>query len=384
MNTMKNLCFLIIFFCNIGYIYAQSLTNSSSDKNKNLEIIFPQHSIKTNFLVDSTGCNISNLIDKLETGITPLYDLISLESNLGSAIALKQNSSRPAIDIFTTDSNAYFIRARKTLGFGFNGQDLSRITFSVKSDGTIYSANSQLTLSDETHKQNIATVSGVLASLREVNPVSYTLNIGGNEDLEQTTTRMTTSTSVLSDNNEITPAVQALIDAESNRPKYGFVAQDIAQIFPNVVYTLPSGEKAIAYQELIPVLVSAIQELDAANDSLIARIEKLENDSDIPRNQAPAALQEAVISGDVALLQNTPNPFDNSTVIAYRLPEGTATAMIIICDMTGKLLQSYPLPIQKNDGSISVQAGSFAPGIYLYSLLVDGVQVDTRQMIINK
>lgn len=384
MNTMKNLCFLIIFFCNIGYLYAQSLTNSSSDENKNLEIIFPQHSIKTNFLVDSTGCNISNLIDKLETGITPLYDLISLESNLGSAIALKQNSSRPAIDIFTTDSNAYFIRARKTLGFGFNGHDLSRITFSVKSDGTIYSANSQLTLSDETHKQNIATVSGVLASLREVNPVSYTLNIGGNEDLEQTTTRMTTSTSVLSDNNEITPAVQALIDAESNRPKYGFVAQDIAQIFPNVVYTLPSGEKAIAYQELIPVLVSAIQELDAANDSLIARIEKLENDSDIPRNLAPAALQEAVISGDVALLQNTPNPFDNSTVIAYRLPEGTATAMIIICDMTGKLLQSYPLPIQKNDGSISVQAGSFAPGIYLYSLLVDGVQVDTRQMIINK
>ena len=62
--------------------------------------------------------------------------------------------------------------------------------------------------------------------------------------------------------------------------KYGFIAQEILELEgDNPVIIDNSDENKLCYQEsnLIPVLVKAIQELKADNDSLKARIETLEN-----------------------------------------------------------------------------------------------------------
>ncbi len=49
------------------------------------------------------------------------------------------------------------------------------------------------------------------------------------------------------------------IKAEKKRKKSGFIAQELEEIFPEAVYTLPNGKKAIAYSEIIPLLVEAIK-----------------------------------------------------------------------------------------------------------------------------
>lgn len=48
-------------------------------------------------------------------------------------------------------------------------------------------------------------------------------------------------------------------------PHYGFIAQDLETILPEMVHTDKEGYKSVRYIELIPVLVNALQELHSAN-----------------------------------------------------------------------------------------------------------------------
>lgn len=59
---------------------------------------------------------------------------------------------------------------------------------------------------------------------------------------------------------------------------YGFIAQDFEKVYPNLVKNSEMGYKTINYIELIPVLVSKIQSLDA-------EIEALKNDIYILKNK---------------------------------------------------------------------------------------------------
>lgn len=233
------------------------------------------------------------------------------------------------------------------------------ITVALKSEGLVCARQGLITSSDRKLKKNINTLSGLLDEICRLNPVTYQFkdDVRDANNADITTLNTTSSTN------------------EAHRTKYGFIAQEIAEIFPEVVYTMPSGELGIAYQEIIPILVSAIQELQA-------EVVALKSDKEEIRKQAPAALQDTETSTIANLSQNAPNPFNQATQIGYTLPEGTATAMIIVCDMNGQMLQTYPLPVNTTSGTLTIQAGSYTPGMYLYTLLVDGVAIDTKQMII--
>ncbi len=271
----------------------------------------------------------------------------------------------PAITSETFDAN----------GLIFSGtyKNAGVATAQIRADGSYFSRGGYITASDGSLKENIVAVSNSLDALCDVTPVSYTLKDISKDDTNDSHNSMQRAAS---QSETATPAPSAWGN-EMSRAKYGFIAEDIEEIFPNVVYTMPTGEKGIAYQELIPILVGAIQELKE-------EIETLKEDAnEIPqRQQAPAAIEEAVADGSAALMQNTPNPFNQATEIGYRLPEGTATAIIMVCDMNGKMLQTYPLAVNATAGTLTLQAGSYTPGMYLYTLLVDGVQIDTKQMII--
>ena len=61
-----------------------------------------------------------------------------------------------------------------------------------------------------------------------------------------------------------------------NGRHYGVIAQEIEKVLPEVVNTGPGGDKAVAYTEIIPVIIEAMKELKAENEELKARIEQLE------------------------------------------------------------------------------------------------------------
>jgi hypothetical protein len=63
---------------------------------------------------------------------------------------------------------------------------------------------------------------------------------------------------------------------EENKRRSFLIAQDVEQALPEAVTTAPDGFLGVAYTDVIPLLVAAIQELKAENDDLKARLTALE------------------------------------------------------------------------------------------------------------
>ncbi|MCW3467123.1 T9SS type A sorting domain-containing protein [Chitinophaga nivalis] len=87
-------------------------------------------------------------------------------------------------------------------------------------------------------------------------------------------------------------------------------------------------------------------------------------------------------SSKAVLFPNYPNPYTNTTSIAYYLPEKVKNAKIMIYDNTGKIISTAVLT-GRGQQQLTVQ-NSFTPGIYYYSLIVDGNKVDTKKMVLTK
>ncbi|MFA5330479.1 MAG: tail fiber domain-containing protein [Prolixibacteraceae bacterium] len=67
-----------------------------------------------------------------------------------------------------------------------------------------------------------------------------------------------------------------LVPINENQDCFGFIAQEMVKIFPEIVNERENGTLGIRYTELIPILVKTIQEQQAEINDLKARIEKIE------------------------------------------------------------------------------------------------------------
>ena len=156
---------------------------------------------------------------------------------------------------------------------------------------------------------------------------------------------------------------------------YGLSAQELQQIYPDLVYEGQDGYLGVNYVELVPILIRSIQELKAELDEV--------KGTDSNARMAPqttAVLNP--ITKQARLYQNTPNPFTAQTEIRFSLPDDATNASICIFDMTGKLLKK--LPISSDFDSVTVNGYELGEGIYLYSLVVNSQEVDTKRMILTK
>ncbi len=91
--------------------------------------------------------------------------------------------------------------------------------------------------------------------------------------------------------------------------------------------------------------------------------------------------QQQYPSGNARSEQNTPNPFHENTVIRYFLPEGTQKAQIFIADMAGTQVMALLLEHQ-GAGQVLIHGGSLTSGTYVYTLVVDGRQVESKRMVL--
>jgi len=172
---------------------------------------------------------------------------------------------------------------------------------------------------------------------------------------------------------------------------YGMIAQEVEPIFPEVVYRKKSGGKDLYmmnYNSFGVIAIKAIQEQQAVIEKQQTAIEKLVADVEALKkginNTATSNLSNAkTINNSAAYLkQNVPNPFNSSTSISYYVPENK-NAIIEIVSLSGQAVKTYPIT-QKRNGQLLINTGTLQPGTYYYSLKVDGVNVDSKQMILVK
>lgn len=83
-----------------------------------------------------------------------------------------------------------------------------------------------------------------------------------------------------------------------------------------------------------------------------------------------------------SLTQITPNPFSKSATISFSLPSDAANAQLVITDLSGKVLETFPLSAGATEQIVN--GGKFLSGSYVYSLRVNGKIIDSKQMVIAK
>lgn len=83
------------------------------------------------------------------------------------------------------------------------------------------------------------------------------------------------------------------------------------------------------------------------------------------------------------LYQNNPNPFSEKTVIKFEINEKFESAFILVFDMQGGLKMTKPINIE-GKGQININEHELISGMYLYTLVVDNKEIDTKRMILLK
>jgi len=99
-------------------------------------------------------------------------------------------------------------------------------------------------------------------------------------------------------------------------------------------------------------------------------------------NKNPAYKADAVGSGQNLLLQNVPNPFGKETTIEYFISGMQQSASIVVMDMSGKQLMAFKA--NRGKGSVTISGEQLLPGMYLYALIIDGQEIETKKMVLTK
>ncbi len=165
--------------------------------------------------------------------------------------------------------------------------------------------------------------------------------------------------------------------------KVGFIAQDVNIVLPEVVrYDDSTDVYGINYSEIVPVLVEAMKEQQTQIEVLKSEVANC-----CTANLKSASLATRTTSSlaeDIAQLdQNIPNPFSQETRIGCTIPESSTASVLYIYNMNGTQLQQYNVN-GKGKQTVTINGNSLDPGMYLYALVVDGKEVDTKRMILTK
>ena len=263
----------------------------------------------------------------------------------------------------------------------YNNQDV----FYVCAEGWLWCKKGGYFGSDFKLKKNIHKIHSPLETVKKLNGVQYdytdTLNSAKFERYKYS----------------------ELKDPRANRQRIGLIAQEVESVLPGVVKTLDDSTKAISYTDIIALLVEAVkeqQQLFSAQSQKIKELEKeisenhtfkdprssrkmmVASSSSSNEKEISEPVEEEDITTNAFLFQNTPNPFSTQTEIKYFVPENAENAVLYVFSLNGNMLLSKPLT-QTGNGSIIINGSELKQGMYIYTLAINGVEIDSKRMILT-
>jgi hypothetical protein len=214
-------------------------------------------------------------------------------------------------------------------------------------------ANTAVFTSDLRYKQNVKTLTNATESLSKLRGVSYTWKTSEFPD--------------------------KMFDSYEH---YGFIAQEVLEVLPEVVGEDSEGYLSVEYLALIPVLVEAIKEQNIRINQLELLLEI--NNNSLEPNQIIGNIEVNDNNQNTPVLyQNRPNPFNDRTTISYSLDKEYSQQMLVIMNLNGQILKKAELngsPGQLNE--VIIETGGLSEGTYIYSLILDGVESGSKKMVL--
>lgn len=216
-----------------------------------------------------------------------------------------------------------------------------------------------------------------LSKLAKLNGKFYEKQISSETDRRKNVMKMLSEGKISNEESQAAlSSLSRVADGDSYKKEFGFMAQEVKDLFPELVEQDADGIYAVNYTGLIPILVEAIKELQV-------KIKALENNGQVSLRSGEKSVSSYGdnIVGEEYLSQNAPNPIENSSKINYSLPEGTTSAAISFYSINGAEVKNVPLDVNVRSGSITVTSADFAPGLYVYKLIANGVLLGFKKLI---
>lgn len=172
----------------------------------------------------------------------------------------------------------------------------------------------------------------------------------------------------------------------SKTEQTGYIAQQLYEVFPEAVTKGGDDPKTrpwmVDYGRITPLLVKGMQDMSVENEALKKQVSDLQTRLD--RLEALLTKGRGAIPLTAAFLaQNIPNPSRGVTSIRYQVPDGAASAKLVLVNAKGQVLKEMNLA-GRGAGQTALNTAGLAAGVYTYSLWVDGQQAATKQLVIAR
>lgn len=195
---------------------------------------------------------------------------------------------------------------------------------------------------------------------------------------------------------------------ETGEKKFvGVIAQEMQSIAPYTIGTfihqdslgnkteyLDYDANAVTYilinsvkeqQRLIEEKESELKMVNAQVAELTKRLEQFERivASNTAKPLTGSAARVEPNANGVILEQNAPNGFSESSDIKYFVPKSVKDAIINVYSVNGVKVNSYSLK-ERGEGKLTISAGDFENGVFLYDLVTDGKSNGMKKMVVQK
>jgi hypothetical protein len=274
----------------------------------------------------------------------------TIENYPGYRLGIKAQPKLSALVTFTDDPNGdlylhahtSYCTAKSTKNWVVDCWDHGRNNwtdnFFVYGSGIVNAAGYSI-LSDSSYKREITDLSFEQSKFMQLQPKSFKLKI----------------------DSEIAPV------------RYGFIAQDVKEVFPNMVSIDSVGKHTMDYDQIIPILTLAIQNQQFKIDSLLALVNAMtlnENNN-----------EKAIVVSQNKGISISSNPMQGEGFFSYKVPVESTNLTYRIVSMNGNVLKSSVL--YQNQGSVEINAMDYPAGQYLIVLMSGSMKLCTQKLIIE-
>ena len=204
-------------------------------------------SVTTNDLTSANDITVNGSGNIFSTLISDISSNSAVLQDLGGSFVTTDNTSQDVTGTKVFDANIGFnshISVGQNGGTDLESASLSNNTLAalevhnVVDSTSIYASNDIVAFSDISVKENIRPIPHAIQKVKKLNGRLYTRN-----DCE-----------------------------DPEKIHMGLIAQEVDKVIPEVVKDLPEGKKAVAYQNIIGLLIEAIKDQQKQIDELKRKI----------------------------------------------------------------------------------------------------------------
>lgn len=258
----------------------------------------------------------------------------------------------------------------KTLGLSVDGRYAGYFDGNVKVTGSLQGNVVNSADVNAKNTQTLRPINSALDGIASANPFMYMVStqvpvpgIGTVPDSSLTGTTI--------------PISEPLVSL--GKSQYALDVNAVKQCFPDLIIRDTQGNEYVNYTQLVPILVQAIKELKTELDDLK---EAVASSGTRKVNAATNIATNTLDEGWGSISQNTPNPFTGQSTVRVSVPDDASDAYVDILTLNGASVKR--IPVSNGLSEVSLSSFEFAPGTYLYTLVVNGKVSETRRMIVNR